>query len=69
MNAGEHEDAIKMLREGALARSPNSINVKMVLGLALKLAGRNSECDSLIKELNADSDPRAKAFAKSLAES
>lgn len=67
MNSGEHEEAIKLLREGALVRNPNSINVKMVLGLALRLAGRNAECDNLIKELNASSDPKAKNYAKSLA--
>jgi len=38
----------------------------MILGLALKLAGRNAECDNVIKELNASSDGRAKAFAASL---
>jgi hypothetical protein len=38
----------------------------MILGLALKLGGRNAECDSIIKELSASDDAKAKAFAVTL---
>jgi len=67
MNSNAPEEAVKVLREGALAKSPDSLEAKMILGVALKLARRNSECDSVIKELKASNDPRAKAFAASLA--
>jgi hypothetical protein len=61
-----YEDAAKTLREQVLAKNPNSIEAKMFLGLALKYAGRNAECDSVIKELIASSDERARTFATTL---
>jgi|SRR6188508_273423 hypothetical protein len=60
------EEAAKLLRAHVLSKDPGNIEAKMILGVALKLAGRNAECDSVIKELNATGDSRAKAFAASL---
>jgi hypothetical protein len=67
MNSRAYEDAVKVLREGALARNPQSLEAKMILGLALKLAGRGSECDGVIRELSASGDAKAESFAKQLA--
>jgi len=61
------EEAVKLLRTHVLSKDPGNMDAKMILGVALKLAGRNAECDSVIKELNATGDSRAKAFAASLA--
>ena len=66
MNNRSPEEAVKVLRTHVLANDPGNIEAKMILGVALKLAGRNSECDNVIKELNATGDARAKAFAASL---
>jgi Flp pilus assembly protein TadD len=67
MNNRSPEEAIKVLRDHVLSKDPGNIEAKMILGVALKLAGRNAECDNVIKELNATGDDRAKAFAASLA--
>jgi Flp pilus assembly protein TadD len=67
MNNGSAEEAVKVLREHVLSKDAGNIDAKMILGAALKLAGRNSECDNVIKELNATGEARAKAFAASLA--
>jgi hypothetical protein len=67
MNSGAPEEAVKVLREGALVRNPNSLEAKMILGLALKLARRASECDHIIKELTESGDAKAESFAKQLA--
>jgi hypothetical protein len=66
MNSNEADEAAKVLRDGALAKNPQSLEARMFLGLALKLAGRNAECDNVIKELNASGEPRAKSFAAAL---
>jgi hypothetical protein len=66
MNNRSPEEAVKILRGHVLPKDPANIEAKMILGVALKLAGRNSECDNVIKELNATGDARAKAFAASL---
>ena len=50
----------------AASKSVKSLEAKMFLGLALKMAGRNSECDNVIKELNATGDAQAKSFAAAL---
>jgi hypothetical protein len=65
MSRKEHEVAIGILRE-VLAKHPASLEAKMMLGLALKLAGRNAECDGVVKDLDGSSDVRAKAFAAGL---
>ena len=62
----EAEEAVKALREEALVKNPKSIEAKMLLGIALKMAGRNAECDSVIKELIASGDAKAIATAESL---
>jgi hypothetical protein len=61
----EHDVAIGILRD-VLARHPASLEAKMMLGLALKVAGRNAECSSVVKELEASGDAKAKAFAAGL---
>ncbi len=66
MNNRSPEEAVKLLRSQILDKNPGNLDAKMILGLALKLAGRNAECDNVINELNASSDGRAKAFAASL---
>jgi len=66
MNNRSPEEAVKILRAHILDKDPGNLDAKMILGLALKLAGRNAECDSVIKELNATGDARAKAFAAGL---
>jgi Flp pilus assembly protein TadD len=66
LNLNQHEEAIKALREGALAKNPASLEARMLLGVAFKLAGRGSECDNVIKELRASGDAQAKAFADGL---
>ena len=67
MNNAAYDAAVKTLREEALAKNPASVEVKMLLGVALKLAGRSAECERVIKELAASSDARAQALAKNLA--
>jgi Flp pilus assembly protein TadD len=62
----ETEEAVAALRGEALQKSPKSIEVKMLLGVALKMAGRNAECESVIKELIASGDARAISTAESL---
>ena len=66
LNSNAPEEAVKVLREGALTRNPASLEAKMFLGLALRMAGRNSECDNVIKELNATGNTQAKNFAAAL---
>jgi hypothetical protein len=66
MNNRSPEEAVKLLRAHVLDKDPGNLDAKMILGLALKLAGRNSECDNVIKELNASGDSRATAFAGAL---
>jgi len=66
MGARAYDDAAKTLRDQVLARHPTSVEAKMFLGLALKLGGRNAECDSVIKELAASSDVKARDFATTL---
>jgi hypothetical protein len=65
LGRSEHEAAIGRLRE-AVAQHPESLDSKMFLGLALKLAGRNAECGRVVEELVASGDARAKAFAAGL---
>jgi predicted Zn-dependent protease len=69
MNNNQPEEAIKKIRDGALVRNPGSLEAKMILGLALKLAGRNSECNNIINELTASGDEKAKTFAQNLSAS
>ena len=66
MTTRDHDAAIKVLREEALPKNPESAETRMLLGVALKLAGRAAECETVIKELMASSDPKAKSFAQSL---
>lgn len=66
MNSNAPEEAVKVLREGALTRNPKSVEARMFLGIALKMAGRNAECETVIKELNAIGDAQAKSFAAAL---
>lgn len=66
MNSNDPEEAVKVLREGALVKNPGSLEAKMFLGLALRMAGRNAECDTVIKELNSTGDAQAKSFAAAL---
>ena len=66
ISSRSYDDAAKTLREQVLTKHPNSIEAKMFLGLALKQAGRNAECDNVLKELTASGDARAQAFATAL---
>jgi Flp pilus assembly protein TadD len=67
MNSGAHEAAVKTLREEALVKNPTSVEVKMLLAVALKLAGHGAECERVIKELAASGDGLAQRLAKNLA--
>jgi hypothetical protein len=67
LNSHAFDAAVTMLRDEALPKNPKSLEVKMLLGFALKLAGRNAECESVIKELTASGDATAKTFAQNLA--
>jgi hypothetical protein len=66
LNARNFDEAAQILRDKVLAKHPQSIEAKMFLGLALRLGGRNAECDNIIKELAASSDAKAQAFAQTL---
>src|SRR5262245_32868401 len=65
MSRNEHDAAVGILRE-VLTRHPASLEAKMILGLSLKLAGRNAECGSIAKELDGTGDAKAKSFAAGL---
>jgi hypothetical protein len=65
MNRNEQDAAVGILRD-VLARHPASLEAKMMLGLALKMAGRNAECGSVIKELEGSGDAKAQSFAAGL---
>lgn len=65
MSRNEHEAAAGMLRDVS-AKHPASLEAKMMLGLALRMAGRNAECSSVIKELEASGDAKAQSFAAGL---
>ena len=65
--SGKHFDqAIKLLRENALAKNPDSADAKSFLGLALKMAGRTSESETPLKEAVASGNGAAKAMAETL---
>ena len=51
LSRGEAEAARQLLQGEALKISPDSNDAKCFLGLALKLAGRASECERVLKEV------------------
>ena len=63
MNMKAPDEAVKILREGVLSRHPDSLEAKMILAVALKVAGRTSECDTVVKELSGSGNAQAKRFA------
>jgi hypothetical protein len=65
MSRNEHDAAVGILRN-VLTQHPASLEAKMLLGLTLKMAGRNAECGSVAKELDDSGDAKAKAFAAGL---
>lgn len=67
MNNRSPEDAAAMLRDKVLAKYPDSDSAKAFLGLALKLAGRSSEAESVLAQLAAETKENdAAAMAKNL---
>ena len=67
MNLGEYDQAVAVLKEGALQRNPESAEAKMFLALALRLADRAGECDEVVKELQESGDELSGNFAAGLA--
>lgn len=62
MNAGNNEEAARILWEKALKINPESDLAKSFLGLALKLAGLKAESESVLKEVvdEGGNDPAVK---------
>ena len=54
MNAGKNEEAARILWERALKINPESDLAKSFLGLALKLAGLQTESEAVLKEVTDD---------------
>ena len=65
MSRNEHEAAVGILRD-VVAKHPASLEAKMMLGLTLKMAGRNAECATIAKDLDGSGDAKAKSFAAGL---
>ena len=66
MNAGLHDDAIGILRNVA-DQMPDSYITRAYLGLALKLGGRASESETVLRQvLESNADPAAYAMAEGL---
>jgi hypothetical protein len=61
----EHDVAVGILRD-VVAGHPASLEAKMMLGIALKVAGRNAECSSVVRDLEASGDAKAKSVAAAL---
>jgi predicted Zn-dependent protease len=66
IGARKLDDAIRILREEALTRKPESAEAKCYLGLALKLAGRSSEAEKVLREAAGAATGETKAMAESL---
>lgn len=66
MNMGNYDEAVTVLREGALQKSPDSLEAKMILSMALRLAKRGAECEAVMKELRDSGDEAARNFADAL---
>jgi predicted Zn-dependent protease len=66
IGARKLDEAIRILRDDALARNPDSAEAKCYLGMALKLAGRASEADKVLREAAGAATGETKARAKSL---
>lgn len=67
MNAGQPDEATRILREEALKRVPGSDVAKSFLGLSLKLAGYNAESVRVLEEVVATGqETSAVAMARSL---
>ncbi len=67
MNAGSPEEAVDLLREKALSVNPDSDAAQNFLGLALKLAGRASEAETVLARVAAQSkEKEAVAMARNL---
>ena len=49
---GSYGDAVRVLEERALRACPGDVEIRAYLGLALRLAGRASEADSVTKRLD-----------------
>lgn len=64
LSNGRAEDAVRVLRDEALAVNPGSDLARSFLGLALKAAGRAQESEQLLRDVVAKAtDPQAKAMA------
>ena len=66
LSGKNYDQAIKLLRENALAKNPDSADAKSFLGLALKMAGRTSESDTVLKEAATSGKGPAQAMAEAL---
>lgn len=63
MNLGEYDQAVTVLKTGALERNPESAEAKIFLALALRLANRSSECDEIVRALRQSGDELSSNFA------
>lgn len=63
MNLGEYDQAVTVLKTGALERNPESAEAKIFLALALRLANRSSECDEVVEALRQSGDELSNNFA------
>lgn len=66
LNVGDAAAAVELLR-GALAKHPDSDVTKSFLGLALRQAGLNQQCEQVLGDVvGAGRDPAAKALAEAI---
>lgn len=67
LNAGQPDEAARVLEQEGLARCPGDIEIRVFLGLALRLARRGSESDKLLRAvLDEAADHDAARLARAL---
>lgn len=62
MNAGEHEDAVKLLKENISEDNSSGCLLKSFLGLALLLAGHSAEAGNTLNDVVQGCSDETEAF-------
>ncbi|MFC4160052.1 tetratricopeptide repeat protein [Chitinimonas lacunae] len=67
LNAGQPDEAVRVLERDGLSRCPGNIEIRVFLGLALRLARRGSESDKILLAVLAEAaDHDAARLARAL---